>query len=168
VGGGYGWVECNRISVTLVPGPSSLHAPTANAIHTEQTSARAVSPLRRDSAEKRAGLLRGVTVGAVHFTLPKDYILDLFIDTVSIEIYEKKTKSMENKLACTLQNPTVGVLVAEGVLGRQTGLWSTETKVWGIVPKAVWHWAGDSSVANDPFRAPGSTPPSTRTPSTCW
>jgi hypothetical protein len=29
--------------------------------------------------------------------------------------------------------------------------------VWGIVPKAAWHWGGDSSVANDPFGAPGST-----------
>jgi hypothetical protein len=39
------------------------------------------------------------------------------------------------------------------VLGRQTGLWSTEAKVWGIVPKAAWHWGGDSSVVNDPFGA---------------
>jgi hypothetical protein len=26
------------------------------------------------------------------------------------------------------------------------------------VPKAAWHCGGDSSVANDHFRAPGSTP----------
>jgi hypothetical protein len=26
------------------------------------------------------------------------------------------------------------------------------------VPKAAWHCGGDSSVANDPFWAPGSTP----------
>jgi hypothetical protein len=33
--------------------------------------------------------------------------------------------------------------------------------VWGIVPKAAWHWGGHSSVTKDPFRARGSTlPPS--------
>jgi hypothetical protein len=49
--------------------------------------------------------------------------------------------------------------VADGVnaLGRQTELWSTEAKVWGIVPKTAWHWGGDSIVTNDPFEAPGST-----------
>jgi hypothetical protein len=33
------------------------------------------------------------------------------------------------------QNPTTGTLAMEGgnVLGRQTGLWSTESRVWGIV-----------------------------------
>jgi hypothetical protein len=58
------------------------------------------------------------------------------------------------------QKPPLGVLVAEGgnVLGRQTGLWSTEAKVWGIVPKVAWRWRGNTSVANDPFRASGSTP----------
>jgi hypothetical protein len=57
-----------------------------------------------------------------------------------------------------LQEPTLDVLVADwgNVLGRQTGLWSTEAKVWGTVPKAAWHWGGDSSVANYPFGAPGS------------
>jgi hypothetical protein len=37
--------------------------------------------------------------------------------------------------------PNIGVLVAErgNVLGRKTGLWCTETKVRGIVPKAAWH-----------------------------
>jgi hypothetical protein len=47
-----------------------------------------------------------------------------------------------------LQNPTLGVLVAEGgsVFGRRTGLWSTEAKVWGIVPRAAWHW-GDEEVS---------------------
>jgi hypothetical protein len=44
------------------------------------------------------------------------------------------------------------------VLGRRTGLLSTEAKVWGIMPKTAWHWGTDSNVANDPFRAPGSTP----------
>jgi hypothetical protein len=44
-----------------------------------------------------------------------------------------------------------------GVLGRQTGLWFAEVKVWSIVPKAALHWGGDCSVANDPFGVPGST-----------
>jgi len=37
--------------------------------------------------------------------------------------------------AVSLQETTLGVLVAEGVnvLGRQSRLWSTEAKVWGIV-----------------------------------
>jgi hypothetical protein len=58
------------------------------------------------------------------------------------------------------QNPALGVLIEEGgnVLGRQTGLWITEAKVWGIVPKAAWHWGGDRSVVNDDFGAPDSTP----------
>jgi hypothetical protein len=58
-----------------------------------------------------------------------------------------------------MKNPTLDALVAEGgdVLGRETGLWSTEAKVWGMVPKAAWHWGGDGSVANDFFGAPGST-----------
>jgi hypothetical protein len=39
----------------------------------------------------------------------------------------------------TLQNPTLGTLVAEGgnVLGRRTVVWSPEAKLWGIVPKAA-------------------------------
>jgi hypothetical protein len=53
------------------------------------------------------------------------------------------------------------------VLGRQTGLWSTEAKVRGIVPRAAWHWSGDSSVPNDPFGAQGSTP-SYVCPSPAW
>jgi hypothetical protein len=61
---------------------------------------------------------------------------------------------------CSLQNPTLGVLVAEGdnVLGRQRGLWPPEWKVWGIVPKAAWRRGGNNNVANDPFGEPGSTP----------
>jgi hypothetical protein len=57
------------------------------------------------------------------------------------------------------QNSTLHVLVAEGrnVLGQQTWLWSTEVKVWEIVPKVAWYWGGDSSVANNPYGAPGST-----------
>jgi hypothetical protein len=43
------------------------------------------------------------------------------------------------------------------VFGWWTGLWSTEAKVWGIMSRVVWYWGGDSSVANDPFGAPGST-----------
>jgi hypothetical protein len=54
----------------------------------------------------------------------------------------------------------IGIFVAEGgnVLGRHTGLWSTEANMWGIVPKAAWHWGGVSSVPDDPFGALGSTP----------
>jgi hypothetical protein len=43
-------------------------------------------------------------------------------------------------------------------LRRQTGLWSTEAKMWRIVPKSAWHWGGDISVTNDPLGAPGITP----------
>ena len=30
-----------------------------------------------------------------------------------------------------------------------TGLWSTQTKVEGIVPKTVWYWDTDRRVVND-------------------
>jgi hypothetical protein len=30
--------------------------------------------------------------------------------------------------------------------------------VWGIVPKAAWHWGGDNNVTNNPFGAPGCCP----------
>ena len=39
-----------------------------------------------------------------------------------------------------------------------TGLWSTQAKVEGIVPRAAWHWGRDSSVVNDPLGKPGCTP----------
>jgi len=39
-----------------------------------------------------------------------------------------------------------------------TGLWSTQAKVEGIVPKATRHWGRDSSVINDPLGEPGCTP----------
>jgi len=39
-----------------------------------------------------------------------------------------------------------------------TGLWSTQAKVKGIVPKAAWHWGSDNSVINDPLGEPGHTP----------
>jgi len=39
-----------------------------------------------------------------------------------------------------------------------TGLWSTQAKVEGIVPKAVWHWGSDSSVVNDHLEEPGRNP----------
>jgi hypothetical protein len=39
----------------------------------------------------------------------------------------------------------------------QTRLWSTESKVWDIVPKASRH-RGCDSVSNSPCGAPGSTP----------
>jgi hypothetical protein len=38
------------------------------------------------------------------------------------------------------------------------GLWSTQAKVEGIVPKAAWHWGRDRSVVNDPLEEPGRTP----------
>jgi len=38
------------------------------------------------------------------------------------------------------------------------GLWSTHAKVEGIVPKAAWHWGGDSSVVDDPLGESGCTP----------
>ena len=38
------------------------------------------------------------------------------------------------------------------------GLWSTQAKVEGIVPKAAWHWGRDSSVVNDPLRELGCIP----------
>jgi len=38
------------------------------------------------------------------------------------------------------------------------GLWSTQTKVEGIVLKAAWHWGSDISVINDPLGEPGHTP----------
>jgi hypothetical protein len=39
-----------------------------------------------------------------------------------------------------------------------TGLWSTQAKVEGNVPKAAWHWGGDSSVVNEPLGEQGRTP----------
>jgi hypothetical protein len=56
-----------------------------------------------------------------------------------------------------LQNPTQGVIVAEGggnVLGRQRGLWSTEAKEWGIViavsqPNPSGHQAAWGSAGGD-------------------
>jgi hypothetical protein len=56
----------------------------------------------------------------------------------------------------SLQNQSIGILIVRGgnILGQQTGLWSTKT----IVPKAAWHWGGDSSVVYYPFGAPGGTP----------
>ena len=39
-----------------------------------------------------------------------------------------------------------------------TGHWSTQAKVQGIMPRAVWHWGRDSSVINDPLGKLGCTP----------
>ena len=39
-----------------------------------------------------------------------------------------------------------------------TGLWSTQAKVEGIVPKAAWHCSRVNSAVNDPFGEPGHTP----------
>ena len=36
-------------------------------------------------------------------------------------------------------------------------LWSTQTKVEGIVPKAAWHWGSDRRVVNDPLGELGCT-----------
>jgi len=38
-----------------------------------------------------------------------------------------------------------------------TGLWSTQAKVEGIVPKVAWNWGSDSSVINNPLGEPGRT-----------
>ena len=38
------------------------------------------------------------------------------------------------------------------------GLWSTQSKVEGIVLKAAWHWVIDSSVFSDHLGEPGRTP----------
>jgi hypothetical protein len=38
------------------------------------------------------------------------------------------------------------------------GLWSTQAKVEGIVLKAAWHWASESSVINNPLGEPVRTP----------
>jgi hypothetical protein len=38
-----------------------------------------------------------------------------------------------------------------------TGLWSTQTKVEGIVLRAAWHWGTDSRVVNDAFGEPSCT-----------
>jgi len=38
------------------------------------------------------------------------------------------------------------------------GLWSTQAKVEGIVPRAAWHWCRNSSVTNNPLGEPGCTP----------
>ena len=39
-----------------------------------------------------------------------------------------------------------------------TGLWSTQVKVEGIMPKAAWHWGRDNSVVNDLLGEPGRIP----------
>jgi hypothetical protein len=39
-----------------------------------------------------------------------------------------------------------------------TGLWSTQAKVEGIVPKTAWHWDRGSSVVNNCLGEPGHTP----------
>jgi len=36
------------------------------------------------------------------------------------------------------------------------GLWSTQTKVEGIMLRAAWHWGRDSSVIKDPVGEIGS------------
>ena len=38
------------------------------------------------------------------------------------------------------------------------GVLSTQPKVEGIMPRAVWHWGGESIVINIPLGEPGHTP----------
>jgi hypothetical protein len=76
--------------------------------------------------------------------------------TKNTNIFNEDTEIIENfvcyLLVITLQNPTLGDLIVEEgkVLGCQTGIWSTEAKVWCIMLKAAWQWGGDSSLANNP------------------
>jgi hypothetical protein len=37
------------------------------------------------------------------------------------------------------------------------GLWSTQTKVEGIMLKAAWHWGSESSIIDDPLGEPDHT-----------
>jgi len=46
------------------------------------------------------------------------------------------------------------------------GIWSTQTKVEGIVLKAAQHWGTECSVINDPLGEPGRTPLHVVLPST--
>ena len=46
------------------------------------------------------------------------------------------------------------------------GLWSTQSKVEGIVLKVALHWGRDCSVVNDPLGVPGRTPLTVGLPST--
>ena len=39
-----------------------------------------------------------------------------------------------------------------------SGLWSTQAKVEGIMPKDAWYWGRDCSVLNDPIGEPGRAP----------
>jgi hypothetical protein len=41
---------------------------------------------------------------------------------------------------------------------RWPGLWSTQAKVEGIMPKSAWHWGSDSSDVNDPLGEQGHIP----------
>jgi hypothetical protein len=89
------------------------------------------------------------------FSTPKVRLLILFKEIIRV-YSENHTKPINIKCRVrnnySSKNPTLGFLVLEGgnVLGQQTGLWSTEAKLWGIVLKAAWHWGGDSSVGNVP------------------
>ena len=49
-----------------------------------------------------------------------------------------------------------------------TGLWSTQAKVEGIVPKAAWHWGRDSSDVTIPIGRPDHTPYYVGFPSEWW
>jgi hypothetical protein len=50
----------------------------------------------------------------------------------------------------------VGGIPCLGLLRHTlTGLWSTQAKAEGIVPRAAWHWGRDSSGISDPLGEPG-------------
>jgi len=38
-----------------------------------------------------------------------------------------------------------------------TELWSTQAKVEGIMPRAIWHWGRKSSAVNNPLGEPSHT-----------
>jgi hypothetical protein len=102
------------------------------------------------------------TYGGCRFTAP------LFLDLVIrcewphsrpvLSTIEKASRLVKAWNPSKIQPEAASSRSGGNVLGSQTGLWSTEAKVWGIVPKAVWHWGGDSSVENELFGAPDSTP----------
>ena len=50
--------------------------------------------------------------------------------------------------------------------GWLTGLWSTQAKVEGILPKDAWHWGRECSALNDPLEEPGRHPLYVGLPST--
>jgi hypothetical protein len=78
------------------------------------------------------------------------FILCLLCSNTFLQVFIGKTGPSSK---FPFPNPTLGVVV----LWQQTGLWFTEAKIWGIAPKAAWHWGSDTGVTHDPFGAPAST-----------